>query len=59
LQALPFNLAAWVLMAAFFLLWPMNKTVLTINPWGIFFMFISCISLPHAFAMQKIYRNKP
>lgn len=58
LHALPFNLMAWLMMAVFFLMWPLNQPVSTINPWGIFFIFIACISLPHAISMQKIYRKK-
>jgi len=58
LHALPFNLAAWLMMITLFVFWPMGKSVSTINPWGIFFMFIACISLPHAISMQKIYPEK-
>jgi Brp/Blh family beta-carotene 15,15'-monooxygenase len=58
LHAMPFHLAAWLLMAGFFLLWPDKGAQSISNRWAIFFIFIACISLPHAISMKKIYPVK-
>jgi hypothetical protein len=28
------------------------------NLWGLFFIFIACISFPHVIAMQVVYKGK-
>jgi hypothetical protein len=58
LHALPFHLSAWMLMAGFLLLWPVNYEASVLNRWAIFFIFIACISLPHAISMKKVYSVK-
>jgi len=61
IQSLPFQIGAWLILALFL---SIEKTLVPItssvalsnsNAWGIFFIFISCISMPHAFYMSKIY----
>ena len=58
LHALPFHLSAWLLMAGFLVLWPVNQEATVFNRWAIFFIFIACISLPHAISMKKVYSLK-
>ena len=57
LKAMPFHLAAWVLMALFFLFWP-QESVTEANQLAVFFVFIACISLPHAISMHSVYAKK-
>jgi len=58
LNALPFHAAAWLMLALFFLFWPTNAPDQEMSRWGIFFIFIACISLPHVVAMQTVYSRK-
>jgi len=58
LQSLPFHLAAWLFMAAFLLLWPLNNSEVTMNRWAVFFIFIASISLPHTILMKTVYAKK-
>jgi len=72
-QALPFHAGAWALFALLYVGWPtltqytgnwMNLNVMQAeinNPpaaWSLFFIFIACISLPHTWAMHKLYQHK-
>jgi lycopene beta-cyclase len=57
LRAFPFHAGAWALLLLFFLLSndpvkPEGESI-----WGIFFIFIACISLPHTLAMNAMYRK--
>ena len=58
LHSLPFHVGAWVLLALFYFLWPMQAGLNEQLPWGMFFIFIACISFPHVLAMQTVYRAK-
>jgi len=61
LQSLPFQIGAWIILALFLFIensslqFNLSKAINTSNTWGIFFIFISCISMPHAFYMSTIY----
>jgi Beta-carotene 15,15'-dioxygenase len=58
LHSLPFHAGAWLLMAVFYFLWPAQLTGDETNHWGMFFIFIACLSLPHAMAMHVVYDQK-
>jgi lycopene beta-cyclase len=61
IQSLPFQIGAWIILALFLFIenttFQLNISGIfnTSNSWGIFFIFISCISMPHAFYMSAIY----
>jgi len=57
LQALPFHLGAWVLLLGFYYLWPDAETFAGLSRWGLFFIFLSCISFPHVLAMHALYKS--
>jgi len=59
IHALPFHLGAWFILVLFFLLWPMIQSEISssYNAWGIFFIFISCVSFPHVILMNKLYKQ--
>lgn len=59
IHALPFHLGAWLILIIFFLFWPkiQNEISSSYNPWGIFFIFISCVSFPHVILMNKLYKQ--
>ena len=59
IHALPFHLGAWLILVLFFLLWPMIQSEMSssYNLWGIFFIFISCVSFPHVIFMNKLYKH--
>jgi lycopene beta-cyclase len=57
MHALPFHAGAWLLLATIYFLWPLSSAELGDNRWGIFFIFIACISLPHTMAMQAVYTS--
>jgi lycopene beta-cyclase len=54
LHALPFHAGAWLLLGLFRFFWPSAEMG---TPWGLFFIFIACISLPHVLAMHAMYRE--
>ena len=58
-HSLLFHLGAWLLLAMFFFLWP--DTVVSgqqaANKWGIFFIFLACISFPHTLHMNWMYQK--
>ena len=59
LQSLPFHTGAWVILLLFYLVSTSHFVSKDYNPWGFFFIFISCISLPHVIAINSIYnKNK-
>jgi Brp/Blh family beta-carotene 15,15'-monooxygenase len=58
LNALPFHAAAWFMLGLFFLFWPASANEQEMGRWGIFFIFIACISLPHVVVMQSVYSRK-
>ena len=59
LHALPFHLGAWIILILFFILWPTVQSEInpSYNAWGIFFIFISCVSFPHVIFMNKLYKQ--
>jgi len=57
IHSLPFHAGAWLLLGVFYFLWPTSTTNASDSRWGIFFIFIACISLPHAIAMQSVYAS--
>jgi Brp/Blh family beta-carotene 15,15'-monooxygenase len=57
LQALPFHAGAWFLLGLFYWLWPSAGIAQDSSPWGLFFIFIACISFPHVIAMHGMYRR--
>ena len=58
IHSLPFHAGAWIILAAFFLFWPAAYPGTNFNHWGLFFIFIACISFPHAIAMKKVYSSQ-
>jgi lycopene beta-cyclase len=58
LHSLPFHVGAWLFLALFYFLWPIQPNLNEQLPWGVFFIFIACISFPHVLAMQTVYRVK-
>jgi lycopene beta-cyclase len=58
LHSLPFHMGAWLLLALFYFFWPIQQGANEQHPWGVFFIFIACISFPHVLAMQTVYRAK-
>lgn len=60
LKALPFHLGAWLLLMLFYFLWstPFTPVSYELTHWGTFFIFIACISFPHAISMHFMYRQK-
>ncbi len=57
LQALPFHAGAWFLLGLFYWLWPSAGIAQDSSPWGLFFIFIACISFPHVIAMHGMYKK--
>ena len=57
LRALPFHAGAWALLLSFFLLDSRPAQPGGESIWGLFFIFIACISLPHTLAMNTMYRK--
>ncbi len=60
IHSLPFHLGAWIILILFFILWPsiQNQINAAYNAWGIFFIFISCVSFPHVIIMNKLYKKR-
>ncbi len=55
LHSLPFHAAAWLFLISYYLIQNYAyENVPTLN-WGMLFIFISCISLPHSIAMHFLY----
>jgi lycopene beta-cyclase len=58
LHALPFHAGAWFILLLFYFWWPAMPQAIGTNLWGLFFIFIACISFPHVIAMQAVYKAK-
>ncbi|MFN5621738.1 MAG: beta-carotene 15,15'-dioxygenase, Brp/Blh family [Flavobacteriales bacterium] len=58
LHALPFHLGAWLLLGVFSVVISTSGMASELFTWGNFFIFLACISLPHALAMQGVYKYK-
>jgi len=58
LHSLPFHAGAWMILLIFYFFWPIESTVSPYWKWGIFFIFIACISFPHVITMDLLYRRK-
>ncbi|MFM7727322.1 MAG: beta-carotene 15,15'-dioxygenase, Brp/Blh family, partial [Flavobacteriales bacterium] len=58
LHALPFHAGAWLILGLFIWVQGTMKLESPYFGWGNFFIFLACISLPHAIAMQQVYREK-
>jgi Brp/Blh family beta-carotene 15,15'-monooxygenase len=60
LHSLPFQVGAWLILALFVFLWPTtgNYNFDALNKFGVFFIFISCISFPHVITMNMLYGAK-
>ena len=54
-QSLPFHLGAWVLLGAFLWLWPKGHSEDALQWAAPFFIFLSCLSFPHVWAMHRFY----
>ena len=59
-QSLPFHAGAWIILMFFIYFYPSIKglSVQDNSQYGIFFIFIACISLPHVVSMQGLYSKK-
>jgi lycopene beta-cyclase len=59
IHSLPFHLGAWLILFLFFAIWPsfQNQINTQYSAWGIFFIFISCVSFPHVIFMNKLYQK--
>jgi Brp/Blh family beta-carotene 15,15'-monooxygenase len=55
--SLPFHLGAWLVLALFFFVWPLLNISSDFNRWGIFFIFIACMSLPHVITVH-LFKSK-
>jgi hypothetical protein len=60
LHSLPFQLGAWLILALFIFFWPTDGiyNLPVLNKFGVFFIFISCISFPHVITMNMLYGTK-
>lgn len=60
MYSLPFHLGAWIFLFLFFFITQTNLEIDQYNmkQWGNFFIFIACISFPHAITMNSLYQNK-
>jgi lycopene beta-cyclase len=57
LHALPFHLGAWLILILFFIPMIEHEINSSYNAWGVFFIFISCVSFPHVIFMNKLYKQ--
>jgi len=57
IYSMPFHLGAWFVLALFFFVWPMLNISSDYNRWGIFFIFIACVSLPHIISVHLFKKN--
>lgn len=56
MNALPFNLTAWIFFVLYLWLWPhLQFTSQSLT--GAFFIFIACISFPHVIEMHGMYKR--
>jgi Brp/Blh family beta-carotene 15,15'-monooxygenase len=56
-MSLPFQMGAWLFLLGFYFFWPEQNHGILCSKWGIFFIFISCVSFPHILAMHRFYRR--
>ncbi len=56
-MSLPFQMGAWLFLLGFYFFWPEQNHEILWSKWGIFFIFISCVSFPHILAMHRFYRR--
>jgi lycopene beta-cyclase len=54
-QSLPFHLGAWVLLGLFLWIWPSGHSEEAFQWAAPFFIFLSCLSFPHVWAMHRFY----
>ena len=59
MHALPFHLGAWALLVIGLLVNAFMIHTTEAQLWGTFFIFIACISFPHAIWMHKLYTRNP
>lgn len=52
IAALPFSIGAWALLSIWLYTWPLEQ----IASW--FFVFLSCVTIPHIFCMTYLYNNE-
>ena len=52
IESLPFSIGAWVLLSIWLYTWPLEQ----IASW--FFVFLSCVTIPHIFCMTYLYNNE-
>jgi lycopene beta-cyclase len=57
LKSLYFHAAAWIFLLCFMFYWLPSYPNDEAKLWATFFIFISCISFPHAFYMNVMYRR--
>lgn len=57
INSMPFHLGAWFILALFLFVWPMLNISSEYNRWGIFFIFIACVSLPHVISVHLFKKN--
>lgn len=57
IQSVPFHLSAWILLIIFYLLWEQDWGGQEFEKWGIFFIFLACLSFPHVISMHIMYRR--
>jgi len=57
LQSVPFHLSAWILLIVFYLFWTQDWGGQELERWGIFFIFLACLSFPHVISMHMMYRR--
>ncbi|MBU3662039.1 MAG: hypothetical protein FGM41_02425 [Bacteroidetes bacterium] len=57
-QSFPFHAGAWLLLILFYFFWPVQTYFEPNAQWGLFFIFIACLSFPHVIAMHLMYRKR-
>jgi hypothetical protein len=57
---LPFQVGAWLILGLFIFFWPTtgDYNFDALDKFGVFFVFISCISFPHVITMNMLYGAK-
>lgn len=56
-QSLPFHLGAWALLGVFLWIWPNGNSKDALHWAAPFFIFLSCLSFPHVWAMHRFYKT--
>lgn len=57
IASLPFHIWAWILLIWFYFFWPSPEWNTDLWKWGIFFIFLACISFPHVIHMHTMYQK--